>query len=103
MIFLLLTMRTDFARLRHIPILSVAHVLGMQLRRTGGGTWNMVDPENPKHLTSLVLFEKTNSWYRFSGKECGGVSGGSTLDLVLHIRECSLHEAVNFLTSHFPL
>ncbi len=91
-------MKQDFAKLRQIPILNVAHALGMELTRTGGDTYNMREEKN---ITSLTLFIKTNSFYRFSGKTVGGVHGGSVIDLVIHIRNCSLSEAVYFLTSNF--
>ncbi len=70
----------------------------MDLVKTGSGTYAM--KENGE-ITSLVLFEKKNTWCRFSGKERSGVSRGSTIDLILHVRECSLREAVDFLSSHF--
>ena len=92
----------NFASLRQIPIISVAERLGIQLIRTGSGTWQMRDPEDPRERTSLTIFEKTNSFYRFSGKEQGGVHGGSPIDLVQHIRECSLREATDFLLFEFP-
>ncbi|OIO54792.1 hypothetical protein AUJ46_02285 [Candidatus Peregrinibacteria bacterium CG1_02_54_53] len=88
----------DLDALRRIPILHVAHVLGMNLVKTGGGTYAM---REEREITSLVLFEKTNSWKRFSGKENGGVSQGSPIDLVMHIRDCSLREAAEFLSSRF--
>lgn len=95
--------KIDYAKLRQIPITYVANALKMDLVRTGGGTWQMRDPDNPRDVTSLTLFEKTNSFHRFSGKAQGGKSGGSPIDLVMHIQEFSLREAVDFLTSHFPL
>lgn len=94
--------RIDYRRLRQIPILSVASILKMQLVRTGGGTWQMRNPENPRDITSLTVFERTNSFFRFSSKEQGGVHGGSPIDIVMHVRNCSLREAVDFLISHFP-
>ncbi|MDD5055018.1 MAG: hypothetical protein PHZ00_01990 [Candidatus Peribacteraceae bacterium] len=91
-------MKHDYVKLRHISILSVAHALSMELVRTGGETWNR---REGKKITSLTLFTKTNTFYRFSGKTSGGVCGGSPLDLVMHARDCSLQEAAQFLTSHF--
>tara|TARA_Y100000310_G_C20682873_1_gene817085 strand:- start:546 stop:806 length:261 start_codon:yes stop_codon:yes gene_type:complete len=80
----------------------VAETLGMSLRKTGYLTWNMRDPEDPRDNSSLTIFEKTNSWHRFSGINHGGVHGGSTIDLVIHIRECTLQEACDFLLTYFP-
>ncbi len=66
--------------------------------RTGARTYNM---REEREITSLVIFEKSNTWHRFSGKERGGVSRGSTIDLVMHIRQCSFRMAIDFLTSRF--
>lgn len=94
----LTSMHKDFDALRQIPILEVAHQLGIEVLKTGTGVYAMrVDGET----TSLTLFEKTNTWKRFSGKEQGGVSQGSNLDLVMHINECSLKEAAEFLSTCF--
>lgn len=84
--------------LRQIPILRVAESLSLDIVKTGGGTYAM---REGREITSLTLFEKTNTWHRFSGKEQGGVFRGSTIDLVIHCRECSLRCAVDFLTSRF--
>ena len=91
--------RIDFAVLRSIPILDVARTLGMEIARTGADTYNMRDG---REITSLVLFVKSNTWFRYSGKELGGVNHGSTIDLVMHIRECPLSEAALFLSTNFP-
>ncbi|MDD4628260.1 MAG: hypothetical protein PHE68_02580 [Candidatus Peribacteraceae bacterium] len=94
----LFSMYRRFDALRRIPILSVAAALGLSLVKTGGGTYAV---REDREITPLVLFEKTNSWHRFSGKEQGGVSHGSTLDLVMHVRECPLREAADFLSTRF--
>ncbi len=91
-------MKHDFFRLRQVPILNVAQALGMELVRTGGDTYNR---REGKDITSLTLFTKTNTFYRFSGKTVGGVCAGSPIDLVMHVRDCSLQEAADFLTSRF--
>ena len=91
--------RIDYDKLRQIPILDVAQTLGVDIVRSGVDVHSM---REDGEITSLVLFERTNSFHRFSGKEQGGVSGGSVIDLVMHINECSLELAVEFLTSHFP-
>lgn len=91
--------RPDFAALRGLPILSVAQLLGLSLVKTSSCTYAMRDG---REISSLVVFEKTNSWHRFSDKKSGGVSRGSTIDLVSHVRDCSFREAVEFLDSHFP-
>jgi len=93
--------RIDHATLRQIPILRVAESLGMELQRTGYQTWNMKDPENPRENSSLAIFENTNSWHRFSGKEQGGVHRGSVIDLVMHMRECVFRDSCEFLSSRF--
>ena len=94
----LYAMHQDLDALRRIPIVQVAQKLGINLVKTGGNTYAM---REDGQITSLAVFEKTNTWKRFSGKERGGVCGGSTLDLVMHIRECSLREAAKFLSSSF--
>ncbi len=91
-------MRHDFAKLRQIPILNVAQALGMDLVRTGMDTFNM---REEKKVSSLTIFPKTNTFYRFSGKTGGGVHGGSVIDLVMHMRDCSLREAAEFLSARF--
>lgn len=91
--------KRDLLRLRSLSILRVAEALGLSLKRTGGTTWNVRDVDDPLGHTSLTLFEKTNTWKRWSGKTVGGVSAGSTIDLVMHIRECSFKDACAFLSS----
>lgn len=91
----------DFAGLRSLPILHVAQALGLMLKRTGSGTWNVKDSDDSLGYTSLTVFETTNTWHRFSGKESGGVHRGSPIDLVCHVRDCSFKEAVEFLSSRF--
>ena len=93
----------SFIRLRAIPILDVARVLGLELKKMGHGIWNVKDVSDSKGFTSLTIFEKTNTWKRFSGKDFGGVSYGSTIDLVIHIRECPLRQAIEFLSSSFDV
>lgn len=88
-----------FDDLRRILILNVARKLGLDLVKTGSGTYTI--REN-NEITSLAIFVKTNTWKRFSGKEHGGVSQGSPIDLVMHARGCSFREACEFLTSAFP-
>jgi len=88
----------DLDALRRIPILQVAQGLGIDLVKTGGGTHAM---REEGQVTSLAIFEKTNTWKRFSGKERNGISAGSVLDLVMYFRECSLREAADFLSSRF--
>ena len=85
--------------LRSIRILNVARALRLDIVKTGVGTFAVREDGT---ITSLVLFEKTNSWKRFSGKEHGGVSQGSPIDLVMHSRDCQLREAVEYLASSFP-
>lgn len=87
-----------FDELRRIPILRVAEALGLSLAKTGSGTYAM---REDRKITSLTLFENTNTWHRFSGKEQGGVFRGSTIDLVMHCRDCSLRQALDFLSSRF--
>ena len=98
--------RIDYAELRQIPILRVADVLRLAVRRVGGATWAVKQtPDNSEDSlghTSLMIFENTNTWHRFSEKESGGVYRGSTIDLCMHIHDCSLELAVEFLLRNFP-
>jgi hypothetical protein len=88
-----------FSELRALPIHRVGVALGAQFRKVGPGAWAMVDPEKPKTITSLVLLERSNRWKRYSGVTIGGVSEGSVIDLVCHLRDCSFEEAVGWLSS----
>lgn len=94
----LFAMHQDLEALRRISILQVAQKLGIDLVKTGGNTYAM---REDGQITSLAIFEKTNTWKRFSGKERNGISGGSVLNLVMYFRECSLREAADFLSSRF--
>lgn len=91
--------RTDFDQLRQIPITTVAEALGLPLVKTGPGTWAVKDGQG-RGVTSLVLFERNNKWKRFSGREVMGISGGSTIDLVMYSKECSLEDATDFLSRY---
>lgn len=93
--------KRDFAELRRIPILHVAQALGIELRRTGGDSWNVKSADDPLGYTSLSISERKNYWKRWSGKTSGGVSQGSVIDLVMHMRDCSFKEAVSFLSDRF--
>jgi len=93
--------KRDFSELRHIPILHVAQALGIELKRTGGDSWNMKGAHDPLGYTSLSISEKRNRWKRWSGKTSGGVSQGSVIDLVMHIQECNFKDAIEFLTNRF--
>lgn len=92
-----MTRRIDFSVLRKIPIEQVANALGIPLKRTGSGVWNVASTEDPKGYTSLTIFENSNRWKRFSSG-----AGGGTIDLVMEWKGCSLEMAVDFLTTHFP-
>ncbi|MFH0770749.1 MAG: hypothetical protein V1926_05250 [Candidatus Peregrinibacteria bacterium] len=89
----------DCSELRAIPILRVADALGMALVPRGAGVYAL---REDRQITSLTVFEKTNSWYRFSGKTSGGVSGGSPIDLVMHMQDCPFQTAISFLSQRFP-
>lgn len=83
-----------------IPILDVAQALGMELSNRGSGNWAMKDDEG---VSSLVLSEKRNDWKRFSGKESGGVSGGSVINLVMHVTaDSDFKNALEWFRVHFP-
>ncbi len=84
--------------LRQISILSVAQALRMDLVKVGTGTYAL---RVEREITSLSISEKWNRWKRWSGKTSGGVSEGSTIDLVMHMRDCTFQDAVQFLTTRF--
>lgn len=92
--------KADLESLRRIPIMNVAEALGMDLVKEGS-TWAMRDQQTGKGASSLTLFPGSNRWKRWSGIERGGVSKGSVIDLVMHIKECSFAEAVEFLSDRF--
>jgi len=89
--------RIDFSVLRKIPIEHVCNALGIPLKRTGSGVWNVENKDDPKGYTSLTIFESSNRWKRFSSGE-----GGGTIDLVMEWKQCDLQSAAEFLTTHFP-
>lgn len=94
--------KIDLENLRRIPILDVAEALGMQLVKEGS-TWAMRDEQTGKGASSLTLFPGTNRWKRWSGIERGGVSRGSVIDLVMHIRDLSdVSDAIEWLSTRFP-
>lgn len=94
--------KVNLERLREIPILEVAEALGMELMKEGS-TWAMRDPNERKAASSLTIFPGSNRWKRWSGVVRGGVSQGSVIDLVMHMRDNSdLSEAIEFLKSRFP-
>ena len=82
-----MTFTHDISDLKRVPIREVALRLGVQLVRTGGDTWQEKEAGSRHNVTSLTIFEKTNSFVRFSGKEQGGVSKGSVIDFVRYITE----------------
>ncbi len=93
--------RRDCNELRRIPILHVAQALGVELKRTGNDSWNVKDANDPLGYTSLSISENKNHWKRWSGKTSGGVSHGSVIDLVMHVRDCGFKAAIEFLSNHF--
>lgn len=94
--------KIDLDRLREIPILDVAEALGMDLMKEGS-TWAMRDPQQRKSASSLTLFPGSNRWKRWSGIERGGVSSGSVIDLVMHMRDLNdVSDAIEFLSDRFP-
>lgn len=88
----------DFSRLREIPIVPVAEMLGLEVVKQGSGVWAVKEGND---VTSLRLFESSNRWKRFSGKESNGLSEGSVIDLVISVRGDDLPTAAKFLSSHF--
>lgn len=92
--------KVNLAKLRSIPILSVAEQLGIEVMKTG--TVYAMKDESGK-ASSLTISISSNRWKRWSGIEQGGTSGGSVIDLVMHIKNSeNLSEAIDWLTSHFP-
>jgi len=86
----------SYQKIRDIPIKEVAEKLELSLRLVGPKTWGVWD-EDLREMTSLTLFEKINRFERYSRGE-----KGSTLDLVMHIHNCSLEQAAEFLSNSFP-
>ncbi len=94
--------RINLDAIKKIPIVQVAQCLNINLRKIGGGVWAERDPEQEGGVSSLRIFEDSNRFKRFSGKEQGGVSAGSTIDFVMHVKECDFKEAISYLASSFP-
>lgn len=94
--------KLNIVSLKQIPILHVAEVLGIALRKTGSGIYNQRSDEDEKGMTSLTIFEEKNRWFRYSGKTIGGVCSGSTIDLVMHMHESDFKTACAFLQKMFP-
>jgi hypothetical protein len=90
----------DFGKIKKIPIKEVANELGLRYKeigkKNGGSILGVWDAEK-NEISSLTLFEESNSFYRFSSQEKGDV-----IDLVKHVRGCTMKEALNFFTSTFP-
>lgn len=91
----------DVDNIRQIPIMRVCALLRMKLRKTGHQTWNMVSEENERDLSSLTIFEKTNTFVRFSGKG-DTKSKGDVIALVEHINGIGFKDAIEFLAINFP-
>lgn len=89
--------KKNLQALRDLPIEEVAGWLNMDIVKTGPATWAQRE-KGSREVSSLTLFGKNNRWKRFSGKESGGCSAGSAIDLVMHIRDCDLETAIDFLT-----
>lgn len=62
----------------------------------------MVDEDNPREMSSLSIFEKTNTFVRFSGKTVRGVSKGDVIALVMHMRDVDFKTAIHLLADSFP-
>jgi len=91
----------DLDALKQIPIVDVASLLGLDIVKTGAGVWAMRE-QGSKTPTSLILFEKTNTWKRFSGIEENGFSNGSTIDLVMAFGGYDFKTAIEFLSNFSP-
>ena len=93
--------KVNLDQLRSVPILDVAERLGIEIVHSGS-SYAMRDAEDGSHITSLTVFPSSNRWKRWSGIERGGVSGGGTIDLVMHIKNTSdVSEAVRWLSDNF--
>ena len=82
-------------------IIDVANALGMKIKKSGSGVWSLME-EGSNDETSLRLFEKTNTFKRFSEKTSGGCSKGDIVNLVRHVQDCDFKQAVEWLTSYYP-
>lgn len=83
-------------KVKNMDALSVAKKLGMkQDRQTNNEVWFFYENEK---TASLKIDLSLNKWYNFSiGK------GGNTLDLVIHILNCSVSDALDFINSESNL
>ena len=85
--------RYDFEYLRNIPIRDVAELLGLEIDSRNRFTC----PCHNDHHPSANLYEKNNSWRCFA---CN--AGGSPIDLVMGVKDCTVRQAAKFLARYYP-
>lgn len=91
--------RFDIDALKRCSILHVAESLGVELVRTASGEYSVKNREDPRGHNSITIFERTNSFVRWSGKEQGGCSKGSVIDFVRHLtNNPDFRDACTFLS-----
>lgn len=90
--------RSRVDRIKAQPISDIARSLGCHLAPCGPGIWGICDPQNPREVTSIRLWDKKGCWRRWSGKTAGGVDRGDHISLVQHWNDCDFKEALEFLS-----
>lgn len=78
--------------LNKIPILEVAHLLGIKVGRRK----NVLCIAHQEHTPSMHIYERSNSWHCFA---CG--NHGGVISMVMHKCGYSFPEACEWLIGHF--
>ena len=79
-------------KIKNIPINEVTQTLGLEVLYKSKIRCPQPTHKNRDKKPSLQLYIETNSWFCFT---CG--VGGSVIDLVMFISNCSLAEAIQTL------
>ena len=79
-------------KLKNIPIEQVSQYLGLTVLKKHKIRCPQPIHKNGDKTPSLQLYPDTNSWFCFTCRV-----GGSVIDLVMFIRQCSLSESIQVL------
>jgi hypothetical protein len=95
----------DFADLafirKHVPIEGVARELGMEVTRGHSARcWRVANHRNGDVHPSLRFHVRKNRARCFV---CDQFGGFSNIDLVMRVRNCDLHSALEFISLRFPV
>ena len=85
-------MSINIGKIKQIPIKKVVEYLGLKLSQNNKAQCPESLHKNNDKKPSLQIYEETNSWFCFT---CG--VGGSVIDLVCLVRQCSIAKAIRKL------